>query len=69
MINVVGNSEIDNSTLELMGAIRQLKRSLDCDASKEDMDFFNGNITKEDIKRLLVRLKNLQRNMRLKTKI
>ena len=57
---------MDNSSLDLMRAERQLKRGLDCDASKEELDFFNGNLTKEDIKRLLVRLKNLQRNIEVK---
>ena len=57
---------MDNSSLDLMRAERQLKRSLDCDVSKEELDFFNGNLTKEDIKRLLVRLKNLQRNIEVK---
>ena len=54
---------MDNSRFEFVKAETNLKRSLELDSSKEELDFFNGKLTKDEIKRLMVRLSILKRNL------
>ena len=54
--------------MDLLKAEKHLKRSLELDASQEELDFFNGKLTRAEIKKLVVRLKVLQRNIELKGK-
>ena len=61
--NVVGNHKGDNSCLELSRAEENLKKSLELDVSQEEMDFFNGNLSSEDIKKLVMQLSILKRNL------
>ena len=57
---------MDNSRFEFVKAETNLKRSLELDSSKEELDFFNGKLTKDEIKRLMVRLSILKRNIEVK---
>ena len=57
---------MDNSRFEFVKAETNLKRSLEFDSSKEELDFFNGKLTKDEIKRLMVRLSILKRNIEVK---
>ena len=57
---------MDNSSFEFVKAETNLKRSLELDSSKEELDFFNGKLTKDEIKRLMVRLSILKRNIEVK---
>ena len=43
--------------------------SLELDFSQEEKDLFNGKLTKDDIKGLVVRLKMLKRNMEVKGQV
>ena len=61
-----GTSRVERDDLDLIKAEKNLKESLACDASKEEVDYFNGKLSKEDLTRLVVRLKVLLRNMELK---
>ena len=54
--------------MDLLKAEKHLKRSLELDASQQELDFFNGKLTRAEIKKLVVRLKVLQRNIELKGK-
>ena len=56
----------DDPSLNVLKAEKHLKRSLELEATKEELDFFNGKLTKDDIKGLVVRLKMLKRNMEVK---
>ena len=53
---------------ELSRAEDNLKKSLELDVSQEEQDYFDGKLTKEDLTRLVVRLRMLQRNIELKGK-
>ena len=57
---------MDNSRFEFVKAETNLKRSLELDSSKEELDFFNGKLTKDEIKKLMVRLSILKRNIEVK---
>ena len=57
---------MENSRFEFVKAETDLKRSLELDSSKEEVDFFNGKLTKDEIKRLMVRLSILKRNFEVK---
>ena len=57
---------MENSRFEFVKAETNLKRSLELDSSKEELDFFNGKLTKDEIKRLMVRLSILKRNIEVK---
>ena len=59
----------DDPSLNVLKAEKHLKRSLELEATKEELDFFNGKLTQDDIKGLVVRLKMLKRNMEVKGKV
>ena len=44
-------------------AEENLKRSLELDVSQEEMDFFNGKLSSENIKKLVMQLSILKRNL------
>ena len=44
-------------------AEENLKKSLELGVSQEEMDFFNGKLTSEEIKKLVVRMSILKRNL------
>ena len=46
-----------------------LKKSLECTICKEEIDYFNGKFSKDDLEMLKVRLINLQKNISLKGKL
>ena len=66
MMELEGTYRVERDDLDLIKAEKNLKESLACDASKEEVDYFNGKLSKEDLTRLVVRLKVLLRNMELK---
>ena len=59
----------DDPSLNLLKAEKHLKRSLELEATKEELDSFNGKLTQDDIKGLVVRLKMLKRNMEVKGQV
>ena len=59
----------DDPSLHVLKAEELLKRSLELEATMEERDFFNGKLTSDDIRRLVVRLKMLKRNMEVKGKV
>ena len=68
MMKLEGTSRVQRDDLALIKAEENLKESLACDASKEEIDYFNGKLSKEALTRLVVRLRMLQRNIELKGK-
>ena len=66
MMELEETSRFEEVNLELIKAEENLKKSMDCDASREEIDYFNGKLSKEELQRLEVRLKVLLRNMELK---
>ena len=68
MVEIVETPKLKKANLDLLKAEKHLKRSLELDASQEELVFFNGKLTRAEIKKLMVRLKVLQRNIELKGK-
>ena len=54
--------------MEMSKAEMNLKRSLELEVSQEEMDFFNGKLTSEEIKKLVMRLSILKRKIEEKGK-
>ena len=55
--------------MNVLKAEELLKRSLELEATKEVRDCFNWKLIRDDIRRLVVRLKMLKRNMEVKGKV
>ena len=49
--------------MELLRAEENLKKNLELDVSQEEMDFFNGKLTSEEIKKRVMRLSILKRKI------
>ena len=69
MVELVETPKLEKANLDILGAETNFKKSLELDSSQEELDFFNGKLTKDDIKGLVVRLKMLKRNMEVKGKV
>ena len=69
MVELVVTPKLEKANLDLLEAEMHLKKSLEHDETREELDFFNGKLTKDNIKGLVVRLKMLQRNMEVKAKV
>ena len=68
-LELATSPEADDPSLHLLKVEEFLKRSLELEATKEVRDCFNGKLTRDDIRRLVVRLKMLKRNMEVKGKV
>ena len=68
-MELVTRSEADDPSLHVLKAEELFKRSLELEATKEELDFFKGKLTQDDIKGLVVRLKMLKRNMEVKGQV
>ena len=68
MMEIEEIPRFEGVNLDLIKAERSFKKSLACAASKEEVDYSNGKLSKEDLTRLVIRLKMLQRNIELKGK-
>ena len=68
MMEIEEISRFEGVNLGLITAERNLKKSLACAASREEVDYSNVKLSKEDLTRLVIRLKMLQRNIELKGK-
>ena len=68
MMELEGTSRVQRDDLALIKAERNLKKSLACAESKEEVDYSNGKLSKENLTRLVIRLRMLRRNIELKGK-
>ena len=68
MVELVEIPKLEKANLDFLEAEGHLKRSLELESSKAELDYFNGKLTKENLTRLLIRLTILQRNIGLKRK-
>ena len=69
MVELVATPKLEKANLDLLEAEKHLKKSLEHDETKAELDFFNGKLTKDNIKGLVARLKMLQKNMEVRAKV